>query len=82
LFGENGEAELRYEVDAYHKKWKCGLEIEAGRAWKGNAIYRNLIQASMMVQVETLAMAVPNLYTYSGGENPAFDKTKNVVDTL
>jgi len=82
LFGENGEAELRYEVDAYHEEWECGLEIEAGRAWKGNAIYRNLIQASMMVQVEILAMAVPNLYTYSGGENPAFEKTKNVVDTL
>lgn len=44
LFGENGKPELRYEVDAYHEEWRCGLEVEAGRAWKGNAIYRGLIQ--------------------------------------
>lgn len=36
----------------------------------------------MMVQVDTLALAVPNLYTYSSGRNPAFEKTSNVVETL
>lgn len=82
LYGENGEPQLRYEVDGYHEEWRCGLEIEAGRAWKGNAIYRDLIQAMMMVQVDTLALAVPNVYKYSGGENPAFQKTRDVVDTL
>lgn len=82
LFGENGEPNLRYEVDGYHPKWECGLEIEAGRAWKGNAIYRDLIQAAMMVQVGTLILAVPNAYKYSRGVNRAFDKTKSVVETL
>lgn len=82
LFGENGEPKLQYEVDAYHPEYSCGLEVEAGRAWKGNAIYRDLIQAMMMVQVDTLALAVPNLYRYSSGENPAYDKTRNVVATL
>lgn len=82
LFGEDGEPELRYEVDAYHNEWRCGLEVEAGRAWMGNAIYRDLIQGAMMVQVDTLALAVPNAYKYSSGTNRAFDKTKNVVETL
>lgn len=82
LFGKNGEPKLRYEVDAYNEEWQCGLEVEAGRAWKGNAIYRDLIQAMMMVQVDTLVLAVPNLYKYSSGTNPAFDKTRSVVETL
>lgn len=86
LFGENGEPELHYFVDGYHPEWRCGIEVEAGRAWKGNAIYRDLIQALVMVQVDTLVLAVPNVYRYSSGsrtaENKAFDKTKSVVDTL
>jgi hypothetical protein len=86
LFGANGEPDLQYYVDAYQPDWRCGLEVEAGRAWKGNAIYRDLIQALVMVQVDTLALAVPNVYRYSAGdrtaENHAFDKTKSVVDTL
>jgi hypothetical protein len=82
LFGENGEPQLRYEVDAYHPGYGCGLEVEAGRAWKGNAIYRDLIQAMMMVQVDTLALAVPNLYKHANGENPAYRKSRNVIETL
>lgn len=82
LFGENGKPQLQYEVDGYHDEWSCGLEVEAGRAWKGNAIYRDLIQAMMMVQVETLALAVPIEYSYSGRTNPAFEKTNHVIETL
>jgi len=82
LFGENGEPQLRYEVDAYHEEHRCGLEVEAGRAWKGNAIYRDLIQAMMMVQVDTLALAVPNAYKHANGVNPAYERTRDVVATL
>lgn len=85
LFGKDGEPELKYEVDGYHEEWRCGLEVEAGRAWKGNAVYRDLIQAIVMVQVDTLVLAVPNVYTYGGDNqytNYAFENTKSVVDTL
>ncbi len=58
FFGENGKPELQYEVDAFHPEWRCGLEIEAGRALMGNAIYRDLIQALVMVNVEHLVVAV------------------------
>jgi hypothetical protein len=43
FFGINGEPTLKYEIDAFHSEWLCGLEVEAGRAWVGNAIYRDLI---------------------------------------
>lgn len=82
LYGRDGEPQLKYEVDAYHEDWRCGLEVEAGRAWKGNAVYRDLIQGMMMVRVDVLVLAVPNLYKYSSGTNPAFDKTRSVVETL
>ncbi len=82
LFGKNGKPQLKYEVDGYHPKKNYGLEVEAGRAWMGNAIYRDLIQASVMVQIDTLVLAVPNVYKYSGGENSAFDLTRDVVETI
>lgn len=56
FFGENGIPTLRYEIDAYHPEWKCGLEIEAGRGWMGNAVYRDLVQAAVMVGVEYLCL--------------------------
>jgi hypothetical protein len=61
-FGEDGAAALQYEIDAYHSGWRCGLEVEAGRAWLGNAVYRDLIQALVMVDLEHLILAVPNGY--------------------
>ena len=35
FFGENGVPTVRYEIDAYHANWRCGLEVEAGRANSG-----------------------------------------------
>jgi hypothetical protein len=64
FYGENGIPTLRYEIDAFHPEWKCGLEVEAGRAWMGNTVYRDLIQALVMVQVDYLIIAVPNEYKF------------------
>lgn len=86
FFGENGEPTLKYEVDAYHEEWRCGLEVEAGRALMGNALYRDLIQALVMVQVDTLLLAVPNSYKYkSSGKltiSHDYDKATNIAETL
>lgn len=86
FFGENGEPTLRYEVDAFHDGWLCGLEVEAGRAWMGNAVYRDLIQALVMVNVETLALAVPNSYKYQTGGREVvssdYANAKSLADTL
>jgi hypothetical protein len=71
FFGENGTPTLTYQIDAFHDEWQCGLEVEAGRAKMGNAIYRDLIQALVMVHVEYLVLAVPNVYKYKTGDRSA-----------
>ena len=64
FFGENAAPSLQYEIDAYHADWRAGLEIEAGRAWMQNAVYRDLIEALVMVRLDHLILAVPNIYKY------------------
>jgi hypothetical protein len=70
FFAENGIPTMRYEIDAYHPAWKCGLEVEAGRGWMGNAVYRDLVQAAVMVGVEHLCLAVSNVYRYKSSGKP------------
>jgi hypothetical protein len=86
FFGENDEPTLRYEIDAYHNEWKCGLEIEAGRAILGNAIFRDLFQAMVMVDISHLCLAIPNTYKYkSGGKlmvSKYYDKSITIADAL
>ena len=58
----------------------------AGRAWMGNAVYRDLIQAMVMVEVECLVLAVPIAYKYkSGGKTMTsadFQNSSRVAETL
>jgi hypothetical protein len=86
FFGENGIPTVLYEIDGYHPEWQCGLEIEAGRAWMGNAVYRNLITACVMVQVDHLVLAVPNAYRYkTAGRltiSKDYDKTVSLAEAL
>ncbi|WP_218033598.1 hypothetical protein, partial [Aneurinibacillus migulanus] len=55
---------LKYEIDGYHERLKCGLEIEAARAIMGNAIYKDLIQALIMVDIDQLILVVRNQYKH------------------
>lgn len=86
FFGENSQPDLQYEVDAWHADWRAGLEVEAGRAWMGNAIYRDLIQALVMVEMDYLFLAVPQAYRYkTGGKEIAskdYDNTVSVAQAL
>jgi len=85
-FGEMGKPTLRYQIDAYHSDWKCGLEVEAGRAWMGNAIYRDLVQAMVMVGLEHLCLAVPIRYRFKSQSKEVhsddYSKTVSVADAL
>jgi hypothetical protein len=58
LFGELGREERAYEVDAFHPELGIALEVEAGRGTQGNAIYRDLIQTSLLIDARFLALAV------------------------
>jgi hypothetical protein len=86
FFGENGIPTVRYQVDGYHPGWRCGLEIEAGRAWMGNAVYRDLVQALVMVDVDWLCLAVPNAYKFMNGARNAvskdYENTRNLADAV
>ena len=86
FFGENAKPSLQYEVDAWHPEWRAGLEVEAGRAWMGNAVYRDLVQALVMVNLEHLILAVPNAYRYKTNDREAisndYANTIAVADAL
>jgi hypothetical protein len=86
FFGEEGRPSLLYEIDAYHDVWRCGLEVEAGRAILGNAIFRDLFQAMVMTDVDHLCLAVPNCYRHKANgrdfTNKCYDRTVAVADAL
>ena len=64
FFGENARPDLQYEIDAWHPEWRAGLEVEPGRTWMGNAVYRDLVQALVMVDIAHLLLAVPQANRY------------------
>lgn len=86
FFGENAIPDLQYEIDAFHPVWKCGLEIEAGRGWMGNAVYRDLIQALVMVDLNHLVLAVSNNYKYKSSGRATvskdYENTVAVADAI
>jgi hypothetical protein len=86
LFGEGGKPEQKYQIDAYHPENGVGLEVEAGRSLRGNAIYRDLIQASLMVDVQYFALCVPLRYRFNASgkeyEDKPYDATNNIVGAL
>ena len=86
FYGENGVATVRYQVDGYNEQWRCGLEVEAGRAWMGNAVYRDFIQALVMVDVDWLCLAVSNTYKYKAGGRESvsrdYDNTVQLADAI
>jgi len=86
FFGEDGRPSRQYEIDGFHSQWRCGIEIEAGRAWMGNAVYRDLVQAMVMVDLDHLVLGVPMSYKYLAGGRPTISKdyeyTVSVADAL
>jgi hypothetical protein len=83
FFGDEGTYLRTYEIDAFQAEEGIALEVEAGRATMGNAIYRDLIQASLMVDARFLVLAVPQEYRYgSGTKEPSFAKTYSVVEAI
>ena len=46
LFGQDGKVEKSFEADAYHRKERFVLEVEAGRGVVNNQFLKDLFQAS------------------------------------
>lgn len=86
FFGDEGAFLRTYEIDAFEPTEGIALEVEAGRATMGNAIYRDLIQGSLMLDARFLALAVPVEYRYKSGprtaKEPSYGKTYSVVEAI
>lgn len=78
LFGINGRIEKSFDADAYHEQHGMVVEVEAGRGVVNNQFLKDLFQASMMVGVRELAIAVRN--DYRGSDN--FEQVTRFFDTL
>jgi hypothetical protein len=62
LFGENGVAEVSYEIDGFHDELGVAVEVEAGRGASNNADYRDLVRTSLILHADFLAMLMPITY--------------------
>jgi hypothetical protein len=86
LFGDQGKIVRNYEIDAFSAEYGIALEVEAGRATMGNAIYRDLIQAALMVDARYLVLGVPVEYRYRTGartaKEPSYAKTYSVLEAI
>lgn len=86
LFGEQGSPTLTYEVDGYQPDYKIVLEIEAGRAWMGNAVYRDLIRTALIADADYLALGVMIEYSYKSNNRMTtskdYAKTKDLLDAI
>lgn len=86
LFGEQGEARVRYDVDGVHEELGILLEIEAGRGARGNAVYRDLIRTSLIVDARFLALGVMQAYRHqSSGKEvnvASYKEAKDQIDAI
>jgi hypothetical protein len=70
LFGDRGHERVAYEVDAVHDDLGVLVEVEAGRGARGNAVYRDLIRASLIVGARFLVLGVMQEYRHQSGGKP------------
>ena len=86
LFGEQGTEDLAYEVDAFHEAEGIALEVEAGRGVLGNALYRDLIQTSLLIDARFLVLAMMIEYHYNSGGKPMMSPnyriTRSILDAI
>lgn len=78
LYGMNETLEKYFEADALNMKLKTVIEVEAGRAVTNYQFLKDLFQASMMLDIEYLTIAVRNRYRKSKD----FEKVLKFFDTL
>ena len=83
LFGERGSERVAYEVDAVHDEIGVVVEVEAGRGARGNAVYRDLVRASLIVGARYLALGVMQEYRHLTASKPvAVESYRDAKDQL
>jgi len=86
LFGEQGAERVAYHVDAVHDGEGVVVEIEAGRGARGNAVYRDLVRSSLIVNARYPALGVMLTYRHkSGGKQVvvrSYAETRDLLDAI
>lgn len=86
LFGDEGGQRVQYEIDAFHPGLGIAVEVEAGRGAMSNAIHRDLIRTSLMVDAEFLALVVMLDYrsTTKGrpASAPSYLRARDLLDAI
>jgi hypothetical protein len=86
LFGEEGKAEVNYEIDAFHDDLGVAVEVEAGRGAANNATYRDIMRTSFILDARNLAQLMPVCYRFTSSQREdtvrAYDRTRNQLDAI
>jgi hypothetical protein len=86
LFGTQGAERVAYEVDGVHDANGIILEVEAARGARGNAVYRDIIRASLIVDARYLVLGVMRTYRHRSGDKDvsvtSFKDAKDVFDAI
>lgn len=78
LFGHQGTISQAFEVDGWHEENRIVLEIEAGRAYTNHQFLKDIFEASVMVNVDFLVLAVRTIYK----KHHDFEKITEWLETL
>ena len=78
LFGKNNSTDKTFYADALSGDGRIVLEVEAGRALENNQFLKDIFEASMMYNVEYLALAIRNQYR----NHFDFEKIYTFLETL
>lgn len=86
LFGDNGEASVTYEIDAFHDGLGIAVEVEAGRGAQGNADYRDIVRTSLLLDANFFVLMMPTIYRYNSSgkvtRKEAFASTRDQLSAI
>ena len=86
LYGLRGIEAVAYDVDAVHDGFGILLEVEAGRGARGNAVFRDLIRTSLIVDATFFALGVAKHYRHQSGgravDVPSFQEARGTLDAI
>jgi hypothetical protein len=71
FLGNNDAAVACHHFDVFHREWLCCLAIGAPRNASGDAAHQDLVEPLLVVDVDTLCLAVPNTHAPLPGSDEA-----------
>jgi hypothetical protein len=82
LFGDDGRAEVSYDIDAFHDDHGIAVEVEAGRGAANNADYRDIVRTALLLDANFLALFMPIAYHSGRYPMPAYANTRRQLEAI